>query len=187
MSDTQPAVLQAGDSITWTADLPDYRADDGWTLSYRLINAAASIDIAAAPDADNPALHRVTIPAATSAGYTPGDYTLVRYVTRGADRHTLGQGEMRVAPDLAGAASPVDARSDARRALDDLRAALRRFLASNGHVAEYEIAGRRMRFASADDLRKRIQLAEAELAREDAAARLAAGAGTRRKVLVRFG
>ena len=82
--------------------------------------------------------------------------------------------------------APVDARSTARRALADLRAALARWLSSNGVVAEYEIAGRRMRFASAEDIRKRISLAENEVAREDAEQRLAAGLGGRRRVMVRF-
>lgn len=186
MPDTQPAVLQAGDTLTWAVDLPDHPADQGWVLSYRLINAGARIDIVAAPDPAQPARHRVTVPAATSAGYVPGSYTAVRYVTRGTDRHTLAQGDMRILPDLAAVPGNLDARSEARRALDDLRAALMRWLASNGHVAEYDIAGRRMRFATADDIKQRIQLAEAEVAREAAADRLAAGLGGRRKVLVRF-
>lgn len=183
---SEPTTLQAGDTIRWTIHLPDYPASDGWALAYRLINVEKTIDIAAGPDQEDPARHRVDIASSTSAGYTPGTYTVVATVSRGADRYTVARREMRVLPDLSAATNPVDARSDARRALDDLRAALRRWLATQGVVAEYEIAGRRMRFASADDIRRRIQLAEAEIAREEAAERLAAGLPRRRRVLVRF-
>ncbi len=183
---SEPTTLQAGDTLSWPVDLPDYPASDGWVLAYRLINASNRIDIAAAPDPEYPARHLVSVAASVSADYAAGDYTCVATVSRGTERHTIGKSEKRVLPDLSAATNPVDARSDARRALDDLRAALRRWLSSNGAVSEYEIAGRRMKFASADDIKSRLQLAEAEVAREVAADRLAAGLGTRRRVLVRF-
>ena len=183
---TEPTILQAGDTLAWRVSLPAYPADDGWVLSYRLINADQRIDIVSLPAVDMPQLHAVQVAASVSAEYKPGTYSLVRVVTRGTERYTLSQGEITVLPDLAGADGPVDARSTARRALADLRAALARWLSSNGVVAEYEIAGRRMRFATAEDIRKRISLAESEVAREDAEQRLAAGLGGRRRVMVRF-
>ena len=103
----------------------------------------------------------------------------------GAERITIDKQEWRILPDLT-SAQPTDARSEARRALDDLRAALRRWLASQGTVAEYEIAGRRMRFASAEDILKRIHLAEAEVARELQDERAASGLAPRRRLLVRY-
>ncbi|MGZ7215790.1 hypothetical protein ACXWOG_11370, partial [Streptococcus pyogenes] len=72
----------------WMRLLPDYPASDGWQLSYRLINAHARIDIVASADGD---AHRVVIPAATSAAYAAGEYTMVGQVTRSTDRHTIGQ------------------------------------------------------------------------------------------------
>lgn len=181
----EPTTLQAGDTISWTVALPAYPRSAGWSLKYRLINAEHAIDIASQPDPDNADQHLVQIDAATSKSYNAGLYTCVRYVERGTDRYTLDKSEKRILPDLTEAA-PTDARSDARRALDDLRAALRRWLSSQGAVAEYEIAGRRMRFASAEDILKRIQLAEAEVAREVMDERAAAGLSPRRRLLVRF-
>lgn len=181
----EPTTLQAGDTISWTVELPDYPASSGWSLSYRLINAEAVIDIDATTDPERPGAFRVDIPASTSAGHFAGVYTCVRYVTRGAERITIDKQEWRILPDLT-SAQPTDARSEARRALDDLRAALRRWLASQGTVAEYEIAGRRMRFASAEDILKRIHLAEAEVARELQDERAASGLAPRRRLLVRY-
>lgn len=177
---TEPASLQAGDTIRWQRLLPDYPASAGWVLSYRLINAQARIDIVAAADGD---AHLVTIGAATSAAYEAGEYTTVAQVTRGTDRHTVGQGTIVIKPDWAAAATGADARTPAQRALADLRAALMRWLSSQGHVQEYEIAGRRMRFASVDEIRQRIGIAEREVAREQASA---TGKPVARRVLVRY-
>lgn len=179
---TEPALLQAGDTLRWRITLPDFPASDGWTLAYRLINAAATISIVAVADGD---AHLVEVPAATSAAYPPGAYTGNRTVTRGTDRFTLAPWSPRVLPDLATALA-TDARGPAQRALDDLRAALLKWLASSGQVQEYEIAGRKMRFASMDEINKRITLAQREAAAEAAAAGLSSAAG-RRRVLVRFG
>ena len=177
----EPTIIQAGDTTSWRRTLPACPADDGWTLSYRLINADSRLDVVASADGAD---HLVTLPAATTAAYPPGEYTWVAYAARGVERYTVAQGQLRVRPDLAAATAPQDARTDAQRALADLRAALLRWLSSNGHVQEYEIAGRRMRFASAADIRQRIALAESEVRREAAAQGLApAGA---RRVLVRF-
>ena len=177
---TEPTSLQAGDTIRWQRLLPDYPARAGWVLSYRLINAQTRIDIVATADGD---AHLVNIPTATSAGYTAGEYTSIAQVTRGADRHTVGQGTIVIKPDWAAAADGADARTPAQRALADLRAALMRWLSTQGHVQEYEIAGRRMRFATVEEIRQRISIAEGEAAREQAAA---SGKPIARRVLVRY-
>lgn len=180
---TEPAFLQAGDTLTWQRSLPDYPASDSWVLSYRLINADGKIDIEAAASGDD---HLVTVAAATSAAYTAGDYEWTAYVTKASERYTVGNGRLTIRPDLAAKTAGFEARSAMRKARDDLRTALATWVTSNGHVQEYEIAGRRMKFASAADIQQRINLVERELAREDAAARLAAGLDAGRRVLVRF-
>lgn len=177
---TEPASLQAGDTIRWQRLLPDYPASEGWQLSYRLINAQTRIDIVATADGD---AHLVTISAATSAAYAAGEYTTIAQVTRATERYTVGQGAIVIKPDWAAAAAGADARTPAQRALADLRAALMRWLSSQGHVQEYEIAGRRMRFATVDEIRQRIGIAEREAAREQAAA---TGKPIARRVLVRY-
>lgn len=177
---TEPTSLQAGDTIRWQRLLPDYPASEGWELSYRLINAATRIDIVATADGD---AHQVTISAATSAAYAAGSYTATAQVTRSTDRHTVWQGGITIKPDWAAATTGADARTPAQRALDDLRAALLRWLSTSGHVQEYEIAGRRMRFATAQEIQQRIGIAEREVAREQTAA---SGKPVARRVLVRY-
>lgn len=179
---TEPLYVRAGDTIAWTREHPDYPAGT-WTLKYRLINAAARIDITAAADGTT---HSVSEAAAATAAWPPGEYIWQAYVESGAVRYTVGTGTLTIKPNLAAAASGFDARSPARRALDDLRAALATWLASRGQVQEYSIAGRVMKYASAADIQARIQLLEREVAREAAAEKLAAGLNPPRRVLVRY-
>ena len=180
---TEPAFIQAGDTTTWQKTLADYPASAGWVLAYRLINSAGVIDITAAASGDD---HLVTIPAATTADYAAGAYTWVATVTLATERYTLGRGTVTVQPDLAAQPAGFDARSTAQKALDDLRAALLRWLSTSGHVQEYEIAGRRMRFTTAADIQARIGLAEREVAREKAALRIASGLAPANRIYVRF-
>jgi hypothetical protein len=180
---TEPAFVTAGDTVAWTKSLSDYSAADGWTLAYRLINAAGHIDITTTPAGHD---HAVTEMAADTSAWPAGAYTWQAYVTKAGDRHTVGTGAITIRPNLAAKDAGYDARGTWAKTLDGLRLALATWLASSGQVAEYEIAGRRMKFATADDIRKRIAIAEKEVAREAAAESTAAGNYLGRTLYVRF-
>lgn len=181
--DTEPAYIQAGDTLAWRRTLPDYPASAGWTLSYRLINATGKIDIAASADGD---AHLVSVAASVTASWSAGAYKWTAHVVRGAERYTVGSGDVVIKPDLAAQPSGVDARSEAERALADLRSALLTWIATSGQVQSYTIAGRTMTYRSMAEIRRAISLAEREVAREKAAERLAQGLDAGRRVLVRF-
>ena len=180
---TEPAVVTVGDTLAWTKSLADYPASAGWVLKYRLINAAGKIDILATASGSD---HAVNVAAATSASYAAGTYSYQCYVEKGLERYTVGTGQIVIKPNLAAQIAGFDARGTWAKALDDLRAALATWVANSGHVQEYEIAGRRMRFASSEDIRKRIAIAEKEAAREAQLDKLAAGQSLGRQVYVRF-
>lgn len=179
----EPLTLVAGDTAAWTRDLPDYSAADGWTLKYRLINAAGTIDITATATAT---LHTVSVPPATTAAWAAGTYTWTAYVEATGARTTLATGTLVIKPDLAAAAAGVETRSPARQALAAMDAALIAH-AANAWTQEYSIAGRTMKFTSAADFHIMRQRLQAEVAREDAAERLAAGLPSKGRVNVRFG
>lgn len=182
----EPAVVRAGDTIRWQRLLPDYPASSGWALKYRLINAAGKIDITASPDGD---AHLVSVSSADSAAWAPGEYVWQAYVEKTGERHTIGEGRITVKPDLAAMTAGYDARGAAQKALDDLKAALRSYVASSGHVSEYEIGGavnRRMRFRNAAEIEALIRFWEREVAREEKAERLAQGLDLGNRILVRL-
>lgn len=180
---TEPVFIQAGDTVAWSRELPDYPAS-AWTLKYRLINAVARIDITATADGDT---HQISVSASTSAAWTAGEYTWQAYVEGGtSERYTVGNGRLTIKPDLAAKSTAFEARSTARKALDDTRAALATWIASSGQVQEYSIAGRTMKYSSMADIQGRISLLEREVKREEAAEKLAAGLSPPRRLLVRF-
>lgn len=178
---SEPAAVQAGDTVKWQRTLSDYPASAGWVLSYRLINAAGKIDIGTTAAGDD---HLVSVTAVTSAAWTAGDYDWVAQVANSGERYTVGSGRITIRPDLAAQAAGYDTRSTAKKLLDAVEAVLAN-RATRADL-EYEIAGRRMKsMAHADLLAARDKL-KREVAQEAAAARLAAGLSVGRRVLVRF-
>lgn len=178
---TEPTSVVAGDTLTWKRTLADYPAGT-WTLKYRLINAAGKIDITATADGTD---HLVSVAPATSAAYTAGDYTWTAWVEKTGSRVTVGSGTIIVKPDIA-ALNALDARTDAARIVDQLMAAYQSYTTSNGHVAEYEIAGRRMKYRSAAEILEQLNFWEARVIAEKKAERIAAGLGAGNRILVRF-
>lgn len=177
-----PASAMAGDSLSWRKVLPDYPAPT-WTLTYSLINADGKITITGTPDGDE---HVLSASAATTAAWDAGDYSWVATVSDGTNRHTVESGRITIKADIVAQLGGLDARTAARRALDDLRAALATWISTKGHIQTYTVDGVQMSFANAADLRARISILEREVAREEAAERIAAGLGSGRRVLVRF-
>lgn len=177
---TEPAAVNAGDTVRWCRTLANYPASAGWALTYTLLNAEGKITITASAQGDD---HLVSVPAATSASWPAGDYAWRAQVGRVGEVYTVAEGRMTVRPSFA--AFTLETRSLARRALEAVEA----YLAdpNNLAAAQYEIAGRQLRRHTLAELwahRDRLRL---EVLREEQAERLAAGLPDRRRVLVRFG
>jgi hypothetical protein len=178
---TEPADFVAGDTLTWSRSLSDYPAGT-WTLKYRLINAAGKVDITASASGTD---HLVSVASATTAAYTAGVYAWLAWVEKTGERHTVGNGTITIKPNIA-ALNTLDARSNAKKILDQLMAAYTTYTASNGHVAEYEIGDRRMKYRSAADIIEQIDRWKAIVAAETRAERIAAGLGAGNSIKVRF-
>lgn len=179
---TEPAALRAGDTWRWQRTLADYPAST-WTLKYRFRSATlAGFEIVAGASGD---VHDITAAAATSAGYSAGRYNWTAWVESGSEKFTVAEGEMVVQPDYraAAAAALLDDRSHARKML----AALEAWLESRDPaVAEYEIAGRRMRYVPIAELMKLRSRYQQEVAGEDAKAKLARGEHAGRRIQFRI-
>lgn len=176
---TEPLQLRAGDTWQWTRSLADYPASDGWSLAYVLINATAKISILASASGDD---HAVTVAAATTAGYTAGAYDWVARASKSGQVFTVGSGRIAILPSLA--ASTADLRTHARKVLEAIEAVLEGRASQD--VLEYQIAGRSLKRIPVADLLMLRDRYRAEVAREDAANRVALGLPDRRRVFVRF-
>lgn len=178
---TEPAALRAGDTWKWTKTLADYPAS-AWTLTYRFKNAAGGFEFTAVASGDD---YAVTVAAATTAGYAAGTYHWQAQVVAGAEKFTVDTGVLVVDPNLFSgtATAAFDARSHARKMLAAIEAWLE---AKDPAVAEYEIAGRRMKYIPIAELVKLHSRYAAAVSAEDAADKLAAGIGVGRKIQFRL-
>lgn len=177
----EPASFTAGDTLTWKIALADYPAGDGWTLRYRLINAADKIDIVSTADGAD---HLVSVAASTTAAYVAGSYTWQSYVDGvSSQRFTVGNGSIIIKPNLAAQAAGYDTRTTAAKTL----AAVNTWLTSKDlSVADIQLEGRALKRIPVAELLKLRSRLQAEVRREEAADRLAMGLPSKSKILVRF-
>ncbi len=181
---SEPLSIIAGDTLTWQKTLVNYPASQGWTLNYRLINAAGHLDITGSASGDD---HLISVPAAASSGYVAGQYNWQSYVTNaGGERHTIETGDIEVKANWAAATTGLETRSTARQILDALEAAWLVASTKRAFVFDYQIANRKMRFALRSEWIAELDYWRREVYREERAQRIAAGLPSGAKVYVRF-
>ena len=97
----EPTELIAGDSWQWDKSLPKTPPSEGYTLKYefRLGPTDLAADITAATSAKGD-YFEVREAAADHTSLATGTYWLVGYVTKGADRFTVYEGEVFVQGDF---------------------------------------------------------------------------------------
>jgi hypothetical protein len=180
--------LVAGDSLSFSTVAADYPPADGWTMKYRMVPTAGvgtAFELSSTTaDPEDATAFLFTVTGAASAAWVAGDYTWVNWVEKAPDRYTLDTGAVKVLPNPAGATA-LDLRSTAAKAL----AAIDAYLAdaNNLSAASYTIAGRSLsRYTRAELIAERSKW-QAEVARENAAARVAAGLSDNRRIYVRWG
>lgn len=172
---TEPTELRAGDTWAWTITLADYPAP-AWALKYSLLlrggnGSGAKKTITATASGTN---HAVTVDKTTTAGYAAGIWDWVASVTNGTSRYTLDSGALTVLFDIEAQNNGIDLRSHAAKTLAALEAWIE---ARDIGVAEYEIAGRRLKTIPIEQLIKLRTAYRAEVNAETRRADIKAGIG----------
>lgn len=175
----EPSRIVAGETAKWLTQLPDYPASAGWVLTTTLVSAAQRYVISSTASGDD---HLSVAAAATTAAYVAGDYALRSQVALAGEVFTVREGAVTVAPSYGAA---VDARSNARRALDAIEAVLQGRAASA--VADYTINGRSVRYTPVAELLVLRDRYRMDVMREDAATRAAQGLAPAGRIAVRWG
>lgn len=132
----EPTQLHAGDSITWSREVPACPASAGWILRYVLSGPDRHVIEAKAG-----APYQVELASEDTARWAPGLYRWVALASRGVQRVTVASGSLEVAANLE-TAEPADARSHAQRMLALIEAALEKRIPKD--QASYEIDGLRL-------------------------------------------
>ena len=173
-----------GDTLSYTRSLADYPAGEGWVLHLRLIPASggSAIEVTGTASGDD---HAVDAAAATTAAWQPGACTWAEWVTLGAASHTIATGTCTLVSNPRTVAAPLDLRTEAQIALDNVRATLRG--KASADVLRYTIAGRSLERYSVEELIALESKLANDVRRENAAAAIAAGRPDPRNMQVRLG
>ena len=175
---TEPTRITAGDTVRWHKAISGYTPGDGWALEYLFACGKDVKTVAAAANADNTGFD-IHITAGESANWPAGTWAWRARVKKDADVYTVAEGQCEVAPALA---QGVDARTPARRALDEIKA----YLADPNSIAcqGYTIKGRSVTNYTLPELWQHHDRLVVEVRREEARR---TGKGLGGRVYVRFG
>ena len=190
---TIPKQIRAGDLIQWrdksTTDVfGDPISSPDWTVTYYLRTNTASegATVSSTVYTDG---WQFSITAATSAGFEVGDWYFQAVADKsGEQKQTIATGRFEVLAALSYSGTPVayDGRSQIKKDLDLVEAAIRALL-NNGVIQEYKIGNRTAKKYDLSELLVLKAALKAELVREQAAEKIANGLGNPRAVHVRFG
>ncbi len=157
-----------------------------WTLTYYLRTNTASEGATITGTAYGQGWE-LTIAAATSVGFDAGQWYWQAIATAGSEKLTLGAGQLDVLAALNYAGSPgaFDGRSQARKDLDAVQAAIRAMIAG-GAVQQYSIGSRNLTKMRLESLLQLEAKLKADVKREQAAELAANGLGNPHNLFVRF-
>lgn len=178
----EPESARIGDTWQWQKVLNDYPANQGWTLTYYFRKGDAQFSIACTVATDGVSFLAYVAPA-TTAAYRPGRYQWQARVANGTDSYVVLEGEIVAQPDPA-ATGGQDPRSEARRIIVDLKAAMRRRAGGRVHVM---IDGQAVQFDTQADLIRALTYWNGVLEEEINKYRIQQGLGSKRTIRARLG
>jgi hypothetical protein len=169
----EPAAIEAGTSLIFTRDYPDYDPSL-WTLTYELVSPTeAPITIVAV---EYESEFKVEVAHGVTSTWPAGSYLMSGYVSNATERHLVYRGRIEILPKISGAES-FDFRTYNEQMLDLIEEQLK-----TGIVREsvsYSINGRSFTCKSNTDLLQAWDRFRAEVAKEQ-------NAGKQQKILTRF-
>lgn len=171
---TEPSELRAGLTWAWTRDdLADWPATT-WTLTYWckvLGTGGQKFSIVASANGTG---YSVSVTAATTAGYTAGDYSWVAVASAGSESYEVDRGTFKLLPKY-NADAALDDRSHARIMLDAIEALLQNRATKDQQ--EYTIGTRSLKRMTKDELESWRDKYLAEVFAEENAERARNGQG----------
>jgi hypothetical protein len=177
----EPLIIVAGDLASWKRTLSDFPASVGWVLSYAFARSGSQFTITASASGND---HLISVPAATTATWAAGLYTVQGYVTNGSERHIVFEADLQIESNLATASGGLDTRSHARKVLDALEAVLE--ARASKSIVQWTGLEQSFSLIPTPDLVAMREKYRVEYQAEVAASNIARGLGNKRNVFVRF-
>jgi hypothetical protein len=181
-----PARIIAGDTLAWTEVAASHPAPT-FTLKCALHRYGINPIILTAVGSGTS--HAFSASASATALYAVGEYDYAIYAESGAGealaRTTLATGKLWVNAGIGSATNTTETRLPAEVKLAEIDAAILRL--SSREVESMSVNGRTVTYRDIGSLVKAKALLLQEVARERAAARIALGLDSGRRILTRFG
>lgn len=173
------ATLVAGDTLYFKTAVPQYPANEGWMLTYRLVPRSSGTAIVFDASADGPDYVIQIGPSITSV-WEPGNYSWFAYVQKTGERYQVEEGAIEITPDYA-TAETLDNRSHARKTLEAIEAVIEK-RATQDQMA-YTIGTRQLQRMPIKDLISFRNQYRAEVYGEEQKEAAEAGRGSARVVV----
>lgn len=182
-----PTKIYAGDTVKFNIPATDdYTSTASWVATFTLKHDTGNDNISVTGVADGSGGWNFTLTATQTSGFHAQVHWWQLYVTKAAERFTLGQGELQVFANIPTAGNTYNGKSQAQLDLEAVQAAIRAKI-SGGAVAEYTIGNRSLKSYPMADLIALESKLRADVSREKRADRIAKGLNSGRAVYVRFG
>ena len=187
-----PSKVRAGDILQWrdseTEDVfGNSITSTDWSVTYYLRTNTAS-EAATVTSTAYLSGWQFTVASSVTTNFDAGNWFFQAVAAKsGQETQTILSGQFEVLPSLvySGSASAYDGRSQIRKDLDQVQAAIRA-VASGGGVKEYKIGTRQAKKYELAELFQLEAKLKAELAREETSEKIANGLGNPRTMFVRF-
>lgn len=173
-----PSKINVGLNADWFVEAPDYPAVDGWTIEYSLVNAANQ-ETFSSSNVDG--RHKVALSAATTSGFTAGEYFFQAVAKKGSDAYLVETGNLVIEPAFDAAR---DGRPHCKKVLDAIEALLEGKVVKD--VARYIIGSRRLDHYTIPELLQLRDRYKAEWVSWQKAEKIRQGLGGGGNILVRF-
>lgn len=167
----EPTEIEAGTSLIFTRDYPDYPADT-WTLTYHLVSPTEAPITFAATNVNGK--HTVNVAYGDTEGWPAGDYEMLGYVSYGTERHKVYTGRITIKPLTSGAESR-EFRSFAEQMVAKLRVDIQ---AQTSGITSYSINDRSVTYQNHQERMSALEYWERKVAFERG--------NYRKKILVNF-
>lgn len=182
----EPYEVYAGDTFRWDKDLDDYTPADGWALAYSFrSNTGTGFNIIAASNSANSGWE-ITVPAATTANYTTGEYSWQAYVTKSGVRYVVDNGVTIINRNLEAlsTSATTDLRTHAKLMISKIQSVLEGRM--DADIENYSIGGRSINKIPVSELVDILHTYEEKLDKEERKRRLANKHGSGRLIKARF-
>jgi hypothetical protein len=119
----EPEAIAAGDTLLFQRRLPDYKASQGWSLTY-ILSDLQSNQVLTFPSAAAGDDHLISINA-FAAALQADDYILAGYAVNGAERHEIYRAVLTLSSDFADNTAQGPQQTEAQEMIAILRDSLK--------------------------------------------------------------